>query len=57
MESDQVRRVPVVDEHRKLVGIVAQADIARKAPEALVAEVLKDISEPSEMASRVPLAA
>ncbi len=49
MERLQVRRVPVVDEQRNCVGIIAQADIARKAPEHEVADVLREISEPAQM--------
>lgn len=49
MESQQVRRVPVVEEGDRLVGIIAQADIAtRLGPEEpdLVEEVVEKISEP-----------
>lgn len=50
MERFQVRRVPVVDQENKLVGIVAQADLARQAkrhPELReeVEEVLEEVSE------------
>ena len=49
MESAQVRRLPVVDAEGVLVGIVAQADLARKIgpqdPE-LVEEVLERVSQP-----------
>jgi CBS domain-containing protein len=31
MASEQLRRIPIVDERGSLVGIVAQADIVRKA--------------------------
>ena len=44
MEKNQIRRVPVVDEAGVLCGIVAQADVARKAPGYEVAELVKDIS-------------
>jgi CBS domain-containing protein len=47
MEEHQVRRVPVVDDNGACIGIVAQADIARRAPEDATAEVVKDISQPS----------
>lgn len=49
MERTQVRRIPVVDERTKLVGIIAQADIARKlgpAQPRLVDEVLEKVSGP-----------
>jgi CBS domain-containing protein len=44
MEAKQVRRVPVVDEKGLCVGIVAQADVALKAPEQETAELVRDIS-------------
>lgn len=45
MEDHQIRRVPVVDEHNCLCGIVAQADVARHAPEEETAEVVKEVSQ------------
>ena len=47
MESNQIRRVVVVDENGACCGIVAQADIAIEAPEHDTAEVVKRVSEPS----------
>jgi CBS domain-containing protein len=41
----QVRRLPVVEGER-LVGIVAQADIARHANEVRTGEVVEEISKP-----------
>ena len=50
MENAQVRRILVVDTHGKLVGIIAQADIARKLgpdhPRA-VDELLELVSAPA----------
>jgi CBS domain-containing protein len=45
MASHQVRRLPVVEENGKLVGIVAQADIARSAADERTGEVVEDISK------------
>ncbi|HEX6125762.1 MAG TPA: CBS domain-containing protein [Pyrinomonadaceae bacterium] len=46
MERNQVRRVVVVDDNNgECVGIVAQADIARTAPDHETAELVKDISK------------
>ena len=45
MASHQVRRLPVVDEDSRLVGIVAQADIASAAKEKAVGEMVEDISK------------
>jgi CBS domain-containing protein len=47
MEDRQLRRVLVLDGDGCLCGIVAQADLARKAPTQVVAEVVKDVSRPS----------
>ena len=49
MIEQQVRRVPVVDTDGKLVGIVAQADIAREdgaATDREVGRIVEAISEP-----------
>lgn len=50
MERDQIRRVPVCDDDNRLVGIIAQADIAvrTRPPEAdRVDELVERISEPA----------
>lgn len=44
MERNQIRRVPVIDRAGILCGIVAQADIARRAPKYEVAELVRDVS-------------
>jgi CBS domain-containing protein len=46
MAQYQLRRIPVVEENMKLVGIISQADIATRvnAPEE-TAEVVKEISQ------------
>jgi CBS domain-containing protein len=49
MEQERVRRIPVVDEAKRLVGIIAQADLALKLGpiEPLeVEKVLERVSEP-----------
>jgi CBS domain-containing protein len=45
MARHQVRRLPVVEEDGKLVGIVAQADIARTASDAQTGDLVEDISK------------
>jgi CBS domain-containing protein len=45
MEQNDIRRVLVVDDKGKCIGIVAQADIAKNAPADEVAELVKDISQ------------
>jgi len=45
MASKQVRRLPVVEDGR-LVGVVAQADVAREADEQQTGQLVEDISQP-----------
>jgi CBS domain-containing protein len=45
MAKHQVRRLPVVEEDGRLVGILAQADVARYADPARTGEVVEEISE------------
>ena len=45
MANEQVRRLPVVDDDGKLVGILAQADIAREAKDKDAGQMLHDISQ------------
>lgn len=53
MADQQVRRVPVVDRNNRVVGMVAQADLARAAnghgdlTERDIAKVLERVSEPA----------
>ncbi|WP_328994337.1 CBS domain-containing protein [Kribbella sp. NBC_01245] len=43
MAQHQVRRLPVIDGH-KLVGIIAQADVARAMPERVTGDVVHEVS-------------
>ena len=46
MAQYQLRRIPVVDDANRLVGIISQADVATRVDEpAKTAEVVKEISE------------
>jgi CBS domain-containing protein len=45
MAQHQVRRLPVVEEDGRLVGILAQADIAQEAPDAKTGQLVQEISE------------
>src|SRR6266508_4695264 len=46
MEKHQVRRIPVVDDNDRIIGIIAQADIATRAREPeTTAEVVEEISK------------
>ena len=44
MARHQVRRLPVVEEDGRLVGVVAQADVAKVADERQTGEVVEQIS-------------
>ena len=46
MQSEQVRRIPVVDGDR-LVVIIAQAEVAREGRDKKTGDVVEHISEPS----------
>lgn len=53
MAREQVRRIPIVDERGSLVGIVAQADVVRKAhDDGKAEETVERISEPGGQHSR-----
>jgi CBS domain-containing protein len=47
MASHQVRRLPVVDDDNRLVGVVSQADVAQEAKEKQVGEMVEEISRPA----------
>jgi CBS domain-containing protein len=46
MMEYRIRRIPVLDDQGQVSGIVAQADIARRADTRETAEVVRDISRP-----------
>jgi CBS domain-containing protein len=47
MEERHVRRLPIVDDDGRLLGIIAQADLATRVHDrALVTEFLEEVSEP-----------
>ncbi|MGH3079858.1 MAG: CBS domain-containing protein [Gaiellaceae bacterium] len=45
MADHQVRRLPVVEEDGRVVGVVAQADVARQADDRKTGEVVERISQ------------
>jgi CBS domain-containing protein len=50
MQARQIRRIPVVDENRRVVGMIAQADIALRVREpSKTAEVVEEVSKPKTM--------
>ena len=48
MRDAKIRRLPVVDRDKHLVGILSLGDVAAKADSFEAGEALADISEPSE---------
>lgn len=50
MGENQIRRLPVLNREKRLVGILSLADIARapRSERATTGEVLRDISEPKQ---------
>ena len=45
MAQHQVRRLPVVEEDGRLIGVVAQADIAREGDDSMTGQLVQEISE------------
>ncbi len=45
MAEHQIRRLPVTEEDGKLVGILAQADVAQTGHDSMTGEVVQQISE------------
>jgi CBS domain-containing protein len=52
MERYQVRRVPVLDRGKRLIGIVSLGDIATSSNPAFSGMALRDVSEPRNPSSR-----
>jgi CBS domain-containing protein len=52
MEVHQIRRVPVVDDHERCVGIVAQADLAWAGQQKDVAVLVREVSRDTGLPSR-----
>jgi CBS-domain-containing membrane protein len=48
MQDNQLRRIPVVSDRGRCIGIVAQADIALHAPAAQIAKTVQEISKPAK---------
>jgi CBS domain-containing protein len=49
MEENQVRRAPVVDSSGRLIGMIAQADIARTGSPDQVAELVSEVSKGADI--------
>lgn len=52
MENRQIRRVPVLNRQKRLVGIVALGDIAISSNPAFSGMALRDVSEPRDPSAR-----
>jgi CBS domain-containing protein len=48
MQEKQIRRLPVVNHEKKLVGIVALADLARTGNDPMSGQTLEEISDPNK---------
>jgi CBS domain-containing protein len=46
MREHEIRRLPIVDDRRRLVGIVALADLATRSGTSVAAEALEGVSKP-----------
>jgi CBS domain-containing protein len=44
METKNVRRLPVIDEHKRMVGMLSLGDISHAAPQRIAAEVTRAVS-------------
>jgi CBS domain-containing protein len=44
MESKQVRRMPVIDDNKRMVGMLSLGDLSRAASQRITAEVTKAVS-------------
>ncbi|MGP4112820.1 CBS domain-containing protein [Streptomyces sp. 4N509B] len=43
MEGHRIRRLPVIDENKQLVGMISEADLARHLPEHQLAEFVERV--------------
>ena len=48
MREQQIRRLPVLDREKKLVGILALGDVAQIGDDRLAGDALEQISEPAQ---------
>ena len=52
MEKHQIRRVPVVDESGRCIGMISQADLAWTGQEREVAELVREVSRDTGSVAR-----
>lgn len=53
LEEKKIRRVVVTDDDGRCVGIVAQADLARKSSGDTIADVVREVSTPMQTAAQL----
>jgi CBS domain-containing protein len=51
MQEKQIRRLPILNHDKKLVGIVALADVARAGDDPMSGQTLEQISDPKKQPS------
>jgi len=56
MGDNQVRRLPVINRQKRLVGIVSVGDLARNVKPSKIGDAVADISKPSGAHSQSPQA-
>jgi len=44
MEKNKVRRLPAIDEKKRMVGMLSLGDISQKVPQALAGEAIQAVS-------------
>jgi CBS-domain-containing membrane protein len=44
MEELKVRRLPVINKSKRMIGILSLGDVSRSAPNDLLSEILKSVS-------------
>ena len=55
MADQQIRRLPVIDRDKRLVGIVSLSDLAKRADTSAAGEALEGITRPGGLHTQEPL--
>jgi CBS domain-containing protein len=45
MEKNQIRRIPVVDDDRCIVGIISEGDLAKSEAKSMVSELVEAVAQ------------
>jgi CBS domain-containing protein len=51
MQKNRIRRIPVIDDQERCIGVVSQADLALREEPQKVKETVAEISKPSHQAA------